>query len=590
MTPHTKINPRSAAVTLWVMLGVSGTVAISIAAIAVIGAGYLANVPSVLLGSIVDLIISGGAFADTWPLFMLIVACLLGRVILVVIQKYLVERTAVRVQKGVLLDGVSKVLKLRVDALQHIRAAETAERLAKRTRGTVELLKLICLQALPKLALALPALALTFTQSLVAGGILLAVLALSAAVTAAQIASQKGIRIALIDKGAGLTGRIAELLSHLDFVRALGMSPRVQRQMEDWAEDIRRIEFLHHKWMMSFDAIKGFIEDGGLVAIILIGIIQTASGDMTAGTILALAILYKSAAIPLQELHRIVDELYEALLHINAAAPILKIDDDPGILGTEEPRLCERGPIVVAKNLSVTREAPDNKSKVVLNNVSFTINADEVVGIAGPSGSGKSTLVRAILGLLPDYEGQLAVFGSEIRTLSKEQLSDWLAYAPQKPYVRHADVRGNLIEGVVRMGVIDDAKLRAAMRRARCRLLLDHVLTEGGENINAGERQHLSFARIFAKTSAKLVVLDEATSSLDASSQARVLEELRKHAQGRALVMVAHRLDTLRWADRVLVMDDGEIVQSGPYGELETAPGLFSQLLSEQSEGKVLAA
>ena len=571
-------------------LGGAGVASMAVATIAMIVAGYLANVPSVLLGNIVDSIVLADSVEAVWPIFGLIVACFVGRVILVVIQKFLVERTAVRVQKRVFLENIGKVLSVRVDALQHLRVGETTVRLEKRTHGTIRLLKLIFLQAFPQIAIAIPALVLAFMQSSLAGTVMIAVLVLSVGLTTWQILSQKGIRIALIDKAAGLAGHVAELLSHLDYVRASGMAGRVRSHFEDEAQDIRKIEFLHHKCDDVFRRIQRADRDGGLAVIVGTGIYQVAAGNMTPGTILALAMLYKSVAIPLQNLHRIVDELYESVLQIGAARDVIEANDDPALAGRVKLQTELATPIVATRNLSVIRKSEEGEEKLVLDRVCLEISAGEVVGIAGPSGGGKTTLLRAMLGLFPDYEGQLRIFGTEVRELSKQDMADCISYGPQQPYVRQGSVRSNIIDGVVREGKIPDADIAKALRRARLDLEPDKILSERGDNISPGQAQRLSLARIFAKDQARFVVLDEATSMLDGSTQAEIMEELREHAEERAFVMVAHRLDTLRWADRILVLDSGRIVQSGTYQELSTIPGIFADLLGVQPSGQLVAA
>lgn len=582
---------RSAIVVrLLAQLGPAGIVTMTIATLAVIGAGSLANVPSVLLGDIVDKIVIEHALDSIWPVFGLIVACLVGRVILVVIQKYLIERTVVGVQKRVFLGNVAKVLSVRVDALQHVRVGEVTSRLEKRTYGSIRFLKLIFLEAVPQLAVAVPALVLAFLQSHLAGAVMLIVLMVSVAVTIWQILSQKGIRIALINKTTGLAGHVAELLGNLDYVRASGMSGRVGARFEGETEEMRAIEFIHHKWMMTFDAIKGLIEDGGLAVIVGVGIYQVTEGNMTPGTILSLAMLYKSAAIPLQNLHRIVDELYESALQIDASQDILEARDDASLAGNTMPVADPTAPVVAAKGLRLTRTSADGESKTVLDDIDFEIHLGDVIGIAGPSGGGKTTLLRAILGLFPDYHGELRLFGAEVRDLSKNEFTDWISYGPQKPYVRQGSLRANVVEGVVRQGDIASEIVTGALGQARLELDPEMALTERGDNISPGQAQRLSLARVFAKDRAKLIILDEATSMLDGSTQAEIMQELRRHAKGRALVMVAHRLDTLRWADQILVLDQGRIVQSGTYDELSTRPGIFATLLGEQAPRHVAAA
>ena len=575
---------------LFKRLGRGGTLAMVTAAGAVIVAGFLSNLPAVYLGDIVDMIVERGATSEVWPIFIMIVAVLLGRILLVVIQKFLVERTAVGLQRNVTMGNLGKILTLRVDAIQSLRSGEVAVLLDKRVHGMVRWLKLIFLDAIPLLAIAIPAVILAFRENFYAGGVILVVLALSAVVTVLQIRSQKGIRIALIQKAASLAGQITELLSHLDFVRASDMAKHVHSRFDCETRVIKETEFRHHKWMMAFDAIKGLIEDLGQALVVGIGIFFVVGDNMTPGTILTLAMLYKSAANPLQQLHRVADEMHEAALHVYAASTVIDAADDPGLKGATTPTFEAGAPVVHTRGLSLNRTALDGTMEIILDGIDLDIRAGEVIGIAGPSGGGKTTLLRAILGLLPDYQGKLEVFGAEVRDLAKGALADLVSYGPQKPYVRKATVRANIAESIVREGDVDNAVLEQALTTARLNLPLEKELTERGENLSPGQVQRLSLARVFAKKKARLVVLDEATSGLDGKTQAEIMDELRDHAQGRAMVMVAHRLDTLVWADRIIVLDKGRIVQSGHYDELAVIPGVFANLLGEEVSKQPIAA
>ena len=585
-----KTNRGAPVHSLFTSLGRGGTIAMVTAAGAVIIAGFLANLPAVYLGDIVDMIVETGATSEVWPIFLLIIVFLFGRIVLTVIQKFLVERTAVGLQRDVSMGNLLKILTLRVDATQSLRSGEVAVLLDKRVHGMVRWLKLIFLDAIPQLAIAIPAVILAFRESLLAGSVILVVLALSALITVLQIRSQKGIRIALIQKTASLAGQINELLAHLDFVRASGMAKHVLSRFDIETQAIKETEFRHHKWMMSFDAIKGLIEELGQALVVGIGIYLVVGDNMTPGTILTLAVLYRSAAIPLQQLHRVVDEMHEAALQINAASLVVDASDDPGLVGAVFPALDSSASVVRANKLSLVRTALDGTEWPILDNIDLDIRAGEVIGIAGPSGGGKTTLLRVILGLLPDYTGKLELFGAEVRDLEKGAFADVVSYGPQKPYVRKASVRANLIEGVVRDGELDDDIVEQALARARLELPLDKELAERGENISPGQVQRLSLARVFAKANARLVVLDEATSGLDGKTQAILMDELRAHSQGRAMVMVAHRLDTLVWADRIIVLDKGRIVQSGTFQELAATPGVFANLLGEEVLAQPIAA
>lgn len=565
-------------------LGRGGIIAMLVAGFAVIIAGILASLPAMLLGRIVDLIIESGSSGSVWPLFGLIIIVLLGRILLVLIQKFLVERAAVALRRDVSMGNILKIMTIRVDAIQRLRAGEVAARLDKRVHGIVRLVKLVFLEAVPQLAIAIPAVVFAFYENLLAGTVVLSVLALSAIITIVQVRSQKGIRIQLIDKSAGLAGQISELAGHLDYVRIADTGWHVKNRFDKETDDIKNIEFRHHKWMMGFDALKGFVEDFGQALIVGIGIALVISNQMTPGTILTLVMLYRGASVPLKNLHRVVDELHESVLQVDAASAIVDPVDDPNLKGLSEPTFRKSVPLIRARNLKLSRKMDDGSSLNVLNGINLDISEDEVIGVVGTSGCGKTTLLNTILGLHHDYEGELEVFGTEVRDLSKSSQSSVIGYGPQRPYIRQGTVRENIAESLSKCGTVNDSSLMDAMTSAQLDFQLDKVLDESGDNLSLGQIQRLSLARVFAKKNARLVVLDEATSGLDGATQSKIMTELKSHSQGRAMIMVAHRLDTLKWADRIIVLDKGDIVQEGTFQELSTIPGEFANLMGHPAD------
>lgn len=426
-------------------------------------------------------------------------------------------------------------------------------------------------------------------------------------------------RISLNEQKAALGGSIAELLGNLPYIRASGMRPQEEQRLNEVAEQLRKTEFRHHKYMMGFHGSKDLIEGIGFAVVVGTAIQLALMGEVSSGAILTLAMLYNKAAQPLAKMHQVVDQGHEAVVKIGALSAVRALEVDPGLRGSVMPRSAAAVPLR-AQALDVwvggeghtssdwggdkrsgSPSASGAQAVHVLQNFSLEIRRGTVVGVAGGSGSGKSTLLKSVLGLVPDYEGSLQLFETEARDVDKAALAQKVAYAQQEPFVLTGTLRDNLvlaqpaagvepngIESQPHLASFDDTALLRALEQA-CLGPGEHtwadgletLIHEGGRNLSGGQRQRLALARVFLHRNAELIVLDEATSALDNAVEARVIEELHRHARahGRTVVMVAHRLTTLRRTDRVLVMEAGQIVQDGSFEDLAAAHGVFQKLL-----------
>ena len=558
---------------------------------AISGESLLASQPAVLLGQVVDAIGDGSTEA-AWPLFGLIALSLVGKEACTISRKYIVERQSTSLEKGAFLEQSKHLLAVRVDALQHRRVGDLAVRLDKSVSGLIKLMKVTFLEGIPNLATACVALSLAYHSHWSVGIAMVGAVTTGAMVTAFQIRSQEGIRISLNEQKAAMGGSIAELLGNLAYIRASGMRQTEERRLEECAEKLRKTEFDHHKYMMSFSSTKELIEGLGFTLVVGIAIDAALRGEISSGDILSLSMLYMKAAQPLSKMHGVFDGMHESVIKIGALSSVRDLPVDPGLHGSI-PVDSESAMPLMAKNLSVTlsRGGVQGESQV-LDNLCLELKRGTVVGLAGTSGSGKSTLLKAALGLIPEYDGSMIMFGAEIKELSKQSLSQYIAYAQQEPFIITGTLRENLLltqpSGLEDQLVIDDEMLLRALERSclgpndyEWAHGLDTHIHEGGRNLSGGQRQRLALARIFLQQNAKLIVLDEASSALDNALESRVIQELHDHAaeQQRTVIMVAHRLTTLRNADRVLVMDGGRIVQDGSYEELSYKKGIFFDLL-----------
>jgi len=317
-----------------------------------------------------------------------------------------------------------------------------------------------------------------------------------------------------------------------------------------------------------------------LVIIFWYGGKEVLADRLTAGDLVAFIIYALNISRSISQTSR----LYTA---VNTAAGASErifelLEEDPEIKDAEEAKELNavEGNISI-QNLSFSYE----DDRVILNNLNVEVKAGQTIALVGPSGAGKTTLLNLIPRFYDPKEGAILVDGKDIRDVKFKSLRNYISIVPQEVHLFGTSIRENIKYG--RLDATDEEIIEAA-KDANAHDFIseqpegyDAMIGEKGVKLSGGQRQRLAIARAILKNP-RILLLDEATSSLDSESEALVQEALYRLMKGRTTFVIAHRLSTVQHADRILVLDRGEIVEDGTHQELLSMGGLYSRLYELQ--------
>jgi ATP-binding cassette subfamily C protein CydCD len=386
---------------------------------------------------------------------------------------------------------------------------------------------------------------------------------------------------------------LAELLA---FQRERAWGEAFEARARDYVR--ARMPFLRD---LSLQAALQEVATGlGGLAVIAAGAQLAASGRLEAGLLPLLTLLAMSAFVPVWEIAQTGRQLADTLgatrrLWAVHAEPVV-VTDGPGVdaparpAGGPAPPPGPRGghggagpPALAMEDVSFTypgRERP------ALAGVSLTVPAGAVVALVGPSGAGKTTIAHLFLRFWDPARGVVRLGGHDLRRYRLDELRGRVALVAQDTYLFNASLRENILVARPEAG---PAELRAAVERASLAELvaslpdgLDTVVGERGARLSGGQRQRVAIARAFLKD-APVLILDEATSHLDAVNEQAVRAALEDLARDRTTLVIAHRLSTVRGADHIVVLDQGRIVEAGAHDVLLAGGGLYARLVVRQA-------
>ncbi len=388
--------------------------------------------------------------------------------------------------------------------------------------------------------------------------------------------------------GAEKQSFLVETLSGMETIKANAAEPGVRQEWEKRLADHVKIGFSSGHLSNLISQTTGVISKLLSVLLLWFGAREVLHGNLTVGQFIAFNMLSSRVVGPIMRLSRIWQELQQANISVARIADIFHTAAEPGF----DPKKVSLPPIrgdVVFDDVSF-RFRPDGKE--ILHNISFAVSAGEVIGIVGSTGSGKTTLAKLLQRLYVPEKGRVLVDGIDLSMADSSWLRRQIGVVTQDGVLFNRSIRDNIAMNV------PDIEIDAVMEAAKLAGIHDFVLElpegydtlvgERGCRLSTGQRQRLSIARALAADPAMLI-LDEATSGLDYESELRIQKNMEEICSGRTVFIIAHRLSTIRHADRIISLENGQIVENDTPEVLLEAGGRFA-LLTSIHEGRYAEA
>src|SRR5438270_1202812 len=389
------------------------------------------------------------------------------------------------------------------------------------------------------------------------------------------------------DRIADVGAVSSEVLAAMKIVQAFNQQDRERKR---FAEAVERVFSTARRRILLRAIMTGIVISlmfGAITMIIWEGAIEVAAGRMSGGTIAAFVLYGGLLAGPFGNL----SEVYGDLLRASGASERLTelLDAEPDIRTPAHPVALPQPPRGELAFEHVTFHYPTRRDTSALNSFNLTVRARERLAVVGPSGAGKTTIFQLAERFYDPQSGRVTLDGVDLKDADPADIRGRIAMVPQETIIFAASARDNLRYG---NWEASEEQLWQAARDANAEEFLralpeglDTYMGEGGARLSGGQRQRIAIGRALLRD-APLLLLDEATSALDAESERLVQDALDRLMENRTTIVIAHRLATVRAADRIVVMDQGRIVEEGTHASLSGRGGLYARLARLQFEDR----
>lgn len=381
--------------------------------------------------------------------------------------------------------------------------------------------------------------------------------------------------------GAESQSYLVEAISGVQTVKSFALEPIMQKKWEQLVAAYTKAGFKTSILSGNIGAFAQFVQKLFDILILWFGARLVIEGGLTVGGLVAFRMLSGRVSSPVLRLVQMWQDFQQTSLSIRRLGDIFDSRTEPTIEGTQTKLPALRGDIRFEK---VTFRYRMDTAEVI-KNMTFSIPPSTVVGIVGRSGCGKSTISKLIQRLYIPESGKILIDGMDIALANPSQIRRQIGVVLQESFLFNASVRENI--AVQNPAASMEEVLRVAQIAGAHEFIselpegYDTMIGEKGTGLSGGQKQRLAIARALI-TNPRILIFDEATSALDYESEVIIQRNLKQICEGRTVLLIAHRLSTLRDADAIMVIDRGSIVEYGSQKSLLDKRGLYYQMLSRQ--------
>ena len=381
---------------------------------------------------------------------------------------------------------------------------------------------------------------------------------------------------------AGITSIISETLSSIRIVKAFAMKAYEVKKFSIETQQ-------YYKLMLKKDILRLFsspiteIIGASIAALLLwVGAREVLElKSITSEDFIRFILLLFSLFQPIRKLSNVFNELQNGLASADRVFSILDTKSDI-TNASDTVKIDSLNKNIVFQDVSFHY---GNEEEQVLNNINFSIDSGQIIALVGPSGAGKSTLVDLIPRFYDTIQGSILIDGKNVKDIDINSLRSLMGIVTQETFLFNDTIRANISYGgeSIEDSIIKDAAVAANAHNFIEKLPdgYDTIIGERGISLSGGQRQRIAIARAIVKNP-PILILDEATSSLDTESEKNVQEAIEKLMRNRTVIVIAHRLSTVHNADKILVLDNGKIIDEGSHEELINRDGVYKELHNMQ--------
>ena len=372
-----------------------------------------------------------------------------------------------------------------------------------------------------------------------------------------------------LDQVLGIT---RENLTGVRVIRAFHQEAKEEERFRENNEALSAMQIFVGKISACMNPVTYIIVNGAIIALIYTGAVQVNIGNLSQGEVVAIINYMNQILVELVKLANLIVTMTKALACADRVASVFEIGADAAYMGAQNQKLADKvdksAPFLDFKHVSLTYQGAGAPT---LQDMNFTVNRGDTVGIIGGTGSGKTSLVNLIPGFYPATEGEILREGRDIKTMSDEELRGRIGVVPQKAVLFKGTIRSNLQWG--KPDATEEEMWKALELAQASEVVegkdgkLDATVAQNGKNFSGGQRQRLTIARALVREP-EILILDDSASALDYATDAKLRAALRTLEDKTTTFIVSQRASTIRHADKIIVLDDGEIAGVGTHDEL----------------------